>query len=272
MQDTDLKKDGKGWLYMTGLAIGMIVLSFAIYNITHLMLTHLGVEQRLAETIGRLLASIFILVIFRWLYGTDSFFLKNKAFLKGMAAGWFMIGVIILNLTISMMELQEFPFSMPSVYLITIVIIEQLFVGAFEEFLYRGFVLNVFLIGKKGGKGTGKAAAIVISSVLFGLTHFLNLFDSPQLILATLAQFFYATFIGIYFAVLYLKTENIWVVVILHAFSNLAGDLPPIFYVCPEGAVSDIGLVDFGINVLLNGIFVIAALLIYRNSFKKGRE
>ncbi len=242
--------------------VGVIVLSFAIYNITHFILARLGVDQRLGETVGRLLASIVIATVFRKVCAAGRFSLKSKNFWKGMSASWFILGVSVLTFTLSSLEAQEYPFVIPSAYLLLLVVAEQLLIGIFEEFLFRGVILNMLL--EKGQENpTNKVSAILISSVLFGLVHLLNLFDHPDLILFTVSQVFYATFIGIYLAVLYLKTRNIWVVALCHAAIDLAGALPQILYVYPETAVSDISMGDFWLN-MLNFLFVVAALFLSR--------
>lgn len=88
-------------------------------------------------------------------------------------------------------------------------IIYMLCVGIFEELLTRGVLFNSMKL-KWGTDTKGTLKAAIISSILFGTMHLLNLIESPDLILATLSQFIYATLFGIFFCGVYMKTKNLW--------------------------------------------------------------
>lgn len=242
-----------------------IFISFAVYNITHVLLTHFAVEQRLAETIGRLIASAGMLIFYQRVFGIQSFGIQKEYFFKGLVTGGFLFFVTLGNLILSIGELSEYPVAMPSLYLIFIIIIEQVFVGVFEEFLFRGLILNTLLVKMKDNQRKGKISAIFVSSVLFGLVHLLNLFDNPNMVNAVIAQVFYATFIGVFLGALYVRTHNIWVVVFYHAITNLAGELPSIFYQIPAvGTMTDEPFADAMASILMNLIFLFVGLFLVR--------
>lgn len=91
-----------------------------------------------------------------------------------------------------------------------------LFVGICEEFLCRGWLLNEFL-ERYGDTKTGVWYSIIISGIIFGLTHISNFFGGQDL-LSTINQVISAASIGIIFGTIYYKTKNIWSVVLLHGF------------------------------------------------------
>lgn len=75
----------------------------------------------------------------------------------------------------------------------------------FEEFWFRGLVLRSL-------KPYGNGVAIFISAILFGMTH------------ANLAQFFYATTIGIVLGYVAVQTGSIVTTTVMHAmFNGIAG-------------------------------------------------
>lgn len=254
----------KNWFTTGVFCILAIVISFAVYNITHELLTHVHVEQRLAETIGRLLASIGIVLIYRRILDITSFGMQKQNLLSGMLTGGFMFVVLVLNALDSIGGLPENSIVMPSVYMIIIVIIEQIFVGIFEEFLFRGLVLNTLLAKMKHNGFKEKLVAIVVSSFLFGIVHLLNLFSEPQMINNTLAQVFYAVFIGIFLGALYLRTNNIWVVAIYHALVDVVSELPGIFCEPAELAAVDISVSDALLSAGANIVFVFVGLFLAR--------
>ena len=254
----------KNWFNTTLFCLVAIAVSFGIYNIIHVLLAHIHVEQRLAETIGRIIAGLGILIFFKTYFEIESFGFRRENFLKGIGIGGFMLLATLNNLAGSLSEVAEYPVVSPSLYLIIIVIIEQIFVGFFEEFLFRGLVLNVLLAKIQNDRFKGKMEAVILSSLFFGAVHLLNLFSEPQMLNATIAQVFYATFIGIFLGALYLRTNNIWVVVFYHAIYDIVSELPAIFHTIPAQEMADISILDAIITAAFAFIFVLAGLFLAR--------
>lgn len=95
--------------------------------------------------------------------------------------------------------------------------------GFFEEMAFRGCAFMILL--KSRTKSRAKVfLAILFSSVVFGLIHFVNIFfgASP---LAVLLQIGYSALIGALCSMVLLLTGNIWLCVILHATYNFCGGL-----------------------------------------------
>lgn len=96
-------------------------------------------------------------------------------------------------------------------------------VGFFEEMAFRGCAFMLFLEKRTGSKAK-IFFAIFLSSAVFGLIHFVNIFagSSP---LAVLRQIGYSALIGALCSVVLLLTRNIWICVILHASYNFCGGI-----------------------------------------------
>lgn len=96
-------------------------------------------------------------------------------------------------------------------------------VGFFEEMAFRGCAFMLLLKSRTQSKGK-IFLAIFLSSVVFGLIHFVNIFfgASP---LAVLLQIGYSALIGALCSMVLLLTRNIWLCVILHATYNFCGGL-----------------------------------------------
>lgn len=90
-----------------------------------------------------------------------------------------------------------------------------LFIGIVEEFLCRGWLLNEFLERYSDTK-KGTILSIIFSSFIFGVIHFINIGET-QGVFETLVQVMNAASSGIFLALVYYKTKNIWVVVFSHA-------------------------------------------------------
>lgn len=204
------------------------------------------------------MACVCILIFFNKVFDINDFGLTGKNFYKGLLIGGLMFFDII-NITLgTIFLLSDYDVIIPSFYMVTVLVIEEIFTGLFEEFIFRGVILNTLL------KKFGIISAIFISSFLFGLTHLFNLFDNPDLINDTMAQVFYATFLGVFLGALYLRTKNIWLVAFYHTLYNSASDIPVIFFKIPKQAVTDSSLTDALLNILISSIYMFAGLFIAR--------
>jgi hypothetical protein len=97
-----------------------------------------------------------------------------------------------------------------------------------EEFLFRGVFLNVFLNAWKGKKGF-VWTAVFVSSALFGLRHLLNLAATSMTPILTIGQVFFTFMAGVYLCAVYLRTKNIWIVVVIHFTEDFLTGLWPLF-------------------------------------------
>ncbi|TFC86407.1 CPBP family intramembrane metalloprotease [Cryobacterium sp. TmT2-59] len=88
-------------------------------------------------------------------------------------------------------------------------------VGFVEEVFFRGLILQAFA-------PSGFWRAAVVSSVVFGATHSLNLLFGADP-LATMLQMVYAMALGFGFAAVTLRTGVIWPLIVIHALIDFAG-------------------------------------------------
>ena len=113
-------------------------------------------------------------------------------------------------------------FARPDVLIIFILM--NFFIGLSEELLVRGLILNV-LLKKWGSTKNGIYYSVIISSLIFGAAHLVNLIGKTGFLVATLSQVIYATFIGIFFAACVLRSRSIWPAIIIHAAIDFVSQL-----------------------------------------------
>ena len=87
-------------------------------------------------------------------------------------------------------------------------------VGACEELVYRGLLLNNAL-KKWGNHKKGVYKAVLVCSIMFGVVLLINLTVAP--VLTVIVQTVNAASAGIMFSAIYIRCRNIWAVVIVHA-------------------------------------------------------
>lgn len=102
----------------------------------------------------------------------------------------------------------------------------NIFTGFLEEILCRGMVI-VLLLDYLKAKGQGHLMfkAALLSSLMFGLVHFVNVFEKPETIGVIGGQVIYATFIGMGFAACYLRTLSLLPLIVIHVGINMVSFL-----------------------------------------------
>jgi uncharacterized protein len=108
-------------------------------------------------------------------------------------------------------------------YRVILYLIECLSVGFFEEIVFRGILL-VILFQQLSNAKHGMILSVIISSLVFGMLHVVNLFSGAS-ITSTLLQIGYSFLMGMLWAVMYLKTGNLWMTMLLHASYNFFGQV-----------------------------------------------
>lgn len=104
-------------------------------------------------------------------------------------------------------------FSYQPIETITFYVGFAILVGFVEETIYRGIMIKILL-------PLGNLKAILLSSLLFSFAHILNLL-SGQSINETGLQLIYSLLIGIVLAQLFIKTRNIYPLILFHMIHNL---------------------------------------------------
>lgn len=107
--------------------------------------------------------------------------------------------------------------------LIPLFILECLSIGIMEEFLFRG-ILQDTVNGLFKNKPHRRIFTVAVTSSIFALTHLFNLFAGAG-VGATFLQIGYCFLIGAMLSAVLIKTNDIWLCVILHAAFDFGGNI-----------------------------------------------
>ncbi len=122
-------------------------------------------------------------------------------------------------------------------------------VGFSEELFCRGFLLGLWLKHYSEDKRPMMKAA-VISSLLFGLVHLINLtngFHAANLIY-TLIQIIFAGMYGMFFSALMFQSNSLWLCAIIHGMIDFIGNIYELFVpVIYMDSVPDSALTGFSV-------------------------
>lgn len=200
--------------------------------------------------------------------------ITKKNFSYGfLSIGWIMLIYTLINF------LETFPFSNlrtdlsgPALLLeLAMTLIGCLEVGLVEESIWRVLSVNLFLwvFGEEKG---GRIAAVIFSSVLFGLTHAVNLLATPSIPVATATQVIYAFILGFFFAVIYVRSGNILPAILHHALFDYACFAAYCFYpkdALQETVTTDIPLSDAALTLLCYLPVLLYSIWVFRGRRKK---
>lgn len=176
----------------------------------------------------RIVLSVIMLAIIAFFAGKETLKFDMGGIKQSFKIGYYAIIVDFLLFMIQIVPLILFASgSISSYWYINIIqsAILCVFVGIFEECLFRGIIFNSFL-AKMGDTKSGIISAMVISSLIFGMVHILAFFfEGNAITITSLSQALLKTLqtgmFGFLLCGIYLKTKSIWGIALIHALTNL---------------------------------------------------
>jgi membrane protease YdiL (CAAX protease family) len=184
--------------------------------------------------------------------------LSLKGFINGILLGWFivLIGVVVFITSFDFSKLSSIESKTWAVLLPFT--ITTFLIAVFEEFLCRGILFNLFL-----KKWNNPKKAVIISSLIFGIAHITQLLSAPGRPFGTGISIILGFATGVFFAAIYLRSNNIWSVVLLHAIFDWLSNVPPIL-IQPVGKLADMSLGSAVINLALAAAFFLIGMFLKR--------
>ena len=197
----------------------MVVLFFVFLILQQvfstIILMSLKVERYGTEAIFEIIWAGFVLLLLIMYKNRYIFSQKRESFFDGFKyiIPEVIVATIFLIISIATIATSSMPINILSIVNLLILC---LFIGIVEEFLCRGWLLNEFLERFSSSKKE-IILSIIFSSFVFGVIHFLNL-GAGQNFIETCVQVVNAGVSGIFLALVYYKTKNIWLVVFSHFY------------------------------------------------------
>lgn len=146
---------------------------------------------------------------------------KGAGFKEGLKAGGFLVGYLAL-LALAMAAIWERePVGEMEVLRF---VLYMLAIGLAEELCFRGVIQNVLAGAYGRDSARGVWLTVILSGAIFGAVHMTNVFAGAA-VYGVLMQAVAAAAVGMYFGAIYIRCGNIWFLVLLHAFNDLAGML-----------------------------------------------
>lgn len=175
----------------------LVIAAFALALAFGLPCRAASFDNELSMAVGRILAGILMLLIFRRCFDFSKQF---KGFVVMLPALVF----ALWNIANHFITKGDFnPFTLD-------ILILGLAPAVFEEVLFRG----IFIHNLKAA-GRSDMAALIIPALLFGVIHLTNAVNGD--ILQALVQTGYAVVVGLVFGAIYIRTGDLFSVMLAHA-------------------------------------------------------
>ncbi|MCH4010169.1 CPBP family intramembrane glutamic endopeptidase [Companilactobacillus sp.] len=235
-------------------------------------LASMSIIKTLSNTIfdGAIIMMIMVLVaMYAWGYGFPKYRLsKNINHWAFAAICLFTIWFALWNAFASgnTMLASLVTFSIKNLHFTANNILGGLEAGIAEEFIFRFGILTILMKAFYNSRNRFIYSA-VISSILFGLMHGMNIFAGQDLG-NTITQVIFAFAFGMYLAAVYLYTNAFYLTVFFHALIDVLVFLSS----SNQLMTGKINLDSIIITVAESTVFIIIAILLLVNSQKKQNQ
>lgn len=146
---------------------------------------------------------------------------KGKGFIHGLYIGGFLTGYCCLELAAQLyVQMMTPDAKVVSALEILFFIATMFLIGWTEELIFRGVILNLFLERFSKTK-RGILWAVILNGVLFGAVHLTNISQGVT-VTSAMIQAINGAFLGVIFAAVYVRSGNIWLVIMFHALVDFA--------------------------------------------------
>lgn len=193
---------------------GVMVLTKMFGGMISSLVTGYFLKSFLAEMTGVILAMGALLILKK----TSIMKFQFHSIGEGLSACF---PLLVLNGIIFLGYLGKHDPVTESTFNVVLFVLFTLLVGAYEEILYRGIIQNAFhdYFGCETAGSVRKA--IIAASVVFGLTHLLNIIGGGK-IGSVIVQAIIVIPVGILFGTVYYRSNrNIWLCILVHALNDL---------------------------------------------------
>lgn len=222
----------------------------------------LPMNGQIMQLTGEAGSALIAFLMIKWAKRGSLLSEKGIGLGNGMKYG---LVVILLAVVMSVLSIDRSKMQLNPLPVILVFLIYMLTVGMAEDFLYRG-VMAESLLEHFGTSRAGVQKAAVISSLIFALTHYMNLTTGASFLGVSL-QVLNAFLAGLTLAVIYFRTGNIWTVVIIHAiwdFFSLLQSANGLFVSSTSFAETLSGGVDYTAFVAMGVLLAFSVFMLTR--------
>lgn len=234
-----------------------------LWYLLDIPLNTIGMNYQYSLAVKNMTSAVVAIIFMRFIWGGYFFSFKGKHFFKSL----FTFGIVGLigSLGAFIFNISEIDMK-PTAFAISGYLAMNLAIAFNEEVVFRGILLNTM---QKVWDGQKKAVpkAVLLSSMLFGMKHITNLITYPNQIVTTSAQIVFAGMAGIYLAAVYVRSQNIWVVIVIHFLEDAAVTIMELFSTqAVNNSTADIAITQALLMVLIQIPYVFVGIRMLKDN------
>ncbi len=173
-------------------------------------------QNQLVDFLGGNISRFILLLFLVFIVYKYKFYLQR--YFKISKSNIYTLSLVALLFILSFINVVN-NYNNISLLVVCMFAISTILVGFVEEILFRGIFLPL-LIKKWAEKNYGVLMAMIFSSFLFSIMHFINYFKVYKFDIV-FSQVIFAFCIGYLFAGIFLYTKNVYLTSMLHSLFNL---------------------------------------------------
>lgn len=177
---------------------------------------------------------VFIVLIFIFVFKQSSICCENDIVVKSILVNLFLFVFLIANLLYKKISINFFSYNKYLLLVIFLFLLDvvksdnnygffrNILISLFEELLcrvYMFYIIAAFFLNKKCGLSASVILGCIVSSILFGLFHIVNV--SHMNYGYVLNQVLFASVIGVLFSSLFIRTKSLYPSIIIHYCINM---------------------------------------------------
>ena len=188
-------------------AVAWIIAYCVLLSVGDSLSAGIGVEKSVTLAIGLLLSASLLIFLYKHGLFAKYGLCRPKIPTRSML----FYAPILVMLTVNLWYGVTMNYGIAETLLY---ILSMLCVGFLEEVIFRGLLFGAM-------RKDSEKAAIIVSSLTFGIGHIINLINgSGAELIPNLLQVIYATAAGFMFVMIYLKTDSLLVCIAAHGIFN----------------------------------------------------
>ena len=180
------------------------------------------------SSVNNLVAFVVLIIIAKKIGLFDDIPWNVKGVFKGLLLGIPVLLFFLVQLSGILEATYDYSIVI-NVFGVVAALIYCVAIALWEEFLCRGVILTNML-KKWGNSKNGIIKSVILSAFIFGAAHVITGFGGDWT--NTTIQIVYASFMGLLFGVIYIKTKSLASTIVLHFILNLTAYTMP--YVMPN--------------------------------------
>ncbi len=204
------------FLYFVGMFFVFVIIFMIQQGMADFFANSISSIKYGEETLFEIIWAGLVLVVLLLFKNKYVFTQENESFSKSIKyiLPELLISCVFFGYSIYKLATSTEPFALNPLTILNLLVF-CFFIGIVEEFLCRGWLFNEFLERFSDSKKS-KMLCILLSSLVFGIMHYVNL-GPTQGFIDTTFQVINAFVTGVFLTLVYYKTKNIWVCVFSHA-------------------------------------------------------